>query len=114
MLYRGRLWYIKETSYSLFCTETRYCLKTLSSQHEKYKQEIIRHITSSDDVFFHWINATADFEIDYDEVHEMLLEKMVELCVTMRGFSYASGWMEKFKKITKQSTQQSKSLRREQ
>ena len=31
MLDRGGLWYIKETSYSLFCAieeETRYCLKT--------------------------------------------------------------------------------------
>ena len=38
MLDRGGLWYIKETSYSLFCAieeETRYCLKTLSSQHGK-------------------------------------------------------------------------------
>ena len=116
MLDRGGLWSIKETSYLLFCAieeETRYCLKTLSSQHGKCKQEILRHITSNDDVLFHWIITTADFEIDDEEVHEVLLEKIVELYITVREFSYASGWMEKFKKVTKQSTQQSKSLRRD-
>jgi len=46
-------------------------------------------------------------------VHEVLLKKIVELYITIRGFSYASGWMEKFKKVTKQSTQRSKSLRRD-
>ena len=103
MLDRGGLWYIKETSYSLFCAieeETRYCLKTLSSQHGKCKQEIIRCITSNDDVLFYWIITTADFEID-DEVHEVLLGKIVELYITIRGFSYASRWMENFKESYK-------------
>ena len=113
MLDRGGLWYIKETSYSLFCAieeETRYCLKILSSQ---CKQEIIRRITSNDDVLFHWTITTADFEINDEEAHEVLLEKIVELYITIRGFSYASGWTEKFKKVTKQSTQRSKSLHRD-
>ena len=54
---------------------------------------------------FYWFIATADFEIDDEQVHKMLLKMIVELYITMRGFSYASEWMEKFKKSTKQSTQ---------
>lgn len=116
MLDRGGLWYVKETTYSLFLVieeEARQCLKTLSSQHAKCKKEIIADVTSNDDVLFYWIIATADFEIDDEEVHEMLLKMIVELYITIRGFSYASGWMEKYKQYSKQSTQRSKSLRRD-
>ena len=114
MLDRGGLWYVYQGNklFTVPCYRRknyRHCLKTLSNQHGKCKQEIIRYITSNDDVLFHWIITTADFEIDDEEVHEVLLKMIVELYITMR---YASGWMEKFKKVTKQSTQQSKSLHR--
>ena len=104
MLDRGGLWYVKDRTYSLFLAieeEVRQCLKTLSIQHAKCKKEIIECVTSNEDVLFYWIIATADFEIDDEEVHEMLLKMIVELYITMRGFSYANGWMEKFKKSTK-------------
>ena len=116
MMDRGGLWYVKETTYSLFLAieeEARQCLKTLSSQRPKCKQEIVKIIISNEDVLFYWIIATADFEIEDEEIHDMLLNMIVELYVTMRGFSYASMWMEKFKKSFKKSTQRSKSLRRD-
>jgi len=50
---RGGLWYIKETTYSLSVSieeETRECLKTPSSPTPKSKEEIIKSITSSEDV----------------------------------------------------------------
>ena len=103
-------------TYSLFLSieeETRECLKTLLNPTSKCKEEIIKVITTSENVLFYWLIATADFEIDDNEVHELLLQMIVELYVTMRGFSYASSWMEKFKQSTKKSTQQSKSLRRD-
>ena len=62
---------------------------------------------------FYWTIASADFEIDDDEVHNVLLKMIVELYVTMRGFSYASMWMEKYKKSSKKPTQRSNSLRRD-
>ena len=32
---------------------------------------------------FHWLIATADFEIDDKETHDALLKMIVELCVTI-------------------------------
>ena len=93
--------------------ETRQCLKTLSSSHPKCKQEIVMSITSDEDVLFYWVISTADLEVENKEIHNILLNMIVELYVTMRGFSYASMWMEKFKKSSKKSTQRSKSLRRD-
>ena len=114
MIDRGGLWYIKESTYSLFLAieeETRQCLKALSNQCSKCQQEIVKMILSNEDVLFYWTIASAGFEID-DEVHDVLLKMIVELYVTMRGFSYASMWMKKYKKSSKKSTQHSKSLHR--
>ena len=115
MIDRGRLC-IKESTYSLFLAieeETRQCLKALSNQCSKCKQEIVKMILSNEDILFYWTIASADFEIDDEEVHDVLLKIIVELYVTMRGFSYASMWMEKYKKFSKKSTQHSKSLHRD-
>ena len=88
MLDRGGLWYIKDKTYSLFLAikkETRQCLQLLSTQHAKCKKVIIEHVTCNEDVLFYRIIATVDFEIDDEEVHQTLLEMIVELCITMRS-----------------------------
>ena len=73
----------------------------------------LKKVTSCEDVQFYWLITSADFEIDDRETHETLLQMIVELYLTMRGFSYASVGMEKFKQATKKSTQRSKSLCRD-
>lgn len=116
MMDRGGLWHIKESTYSLFLSieeEIRCCLKTLITPTPKSKCEIIKMVITSEDVQFYWIIASADFEFDDRETHETLLHMIVELYLTMRGYSYASAWMEKFKQSTKKATQRSKSLRRD-
>ena len=50
-------------------------------------------IMASDDVQFYWIIVAADFEIDDEEVHKILLSMVVELFLTMRGFSYVSSYV---------------------
>ena len=93
----------------------RECLKMLlgSNPAAGKKEEIVEKVISSDDVEFYWLISTADFEIGEKEVHSALLKEIVQLYVTIRGFSYASFWMEKFKQSAKKSTQRSKSLRRD-
>ncbi|XP_065917789.1 uncharacterized protein [Dysidea avara] len=95
--------------------EVRECLKMLlgSNPAAGKKEEIVEKVTSSDDVEFYWLISTADFKIGEKEVHSALLKEIVQLYVTIRGFSYASFWMEKFKQSAKKSTQRSKSLRRD-
>lgn len=76
MMDRGGLWHVKETTYALFVSieeEIRDCLQTLVSPTPKSKSEILKKVTSSEDVQFYWLITTADFEIDDREVHETLL-----------------------------------------
>ena len=116
MMDRGGLWHVKETTYSLLLSieeEIQCCLRTLTTATPKSKCEIIKQVTSSEDVQFYWLITTADFEFDDRETHETLLYMIVELYLTIRGYSYASAWMEKFKQFTKTATQRSKSLRRD-
>ena len=54
----------------------------------------------------------ANFEVDDLDTHSTLLNMIVDLFITIRGFSYSNAWIEKFKQKEKTTTQKSKSLRR--
>ena len=111
---RKGLWNVKKTIYALFLSaeeEIRDCLKTLVSHPApKSKCEILKKVTNSKDVHFYWLITMAKFEIDDRETHTTFLQMIVELYLTMMGYSYASVWMEKFIQAIKKSTC-SKSLR---
>jgi len=114
---RGGLLYMKETTYSLFLSieaELREHLQALTGLEPTSSADVmIKEITSSEDVLFFWHICSADFEIEDNEVHDMLLQMILKLYVTMRGHSYSNALMEKFKQSKKKSTQRSKSLRRD-
>ena len=48
--------------------------------------------------------AAAGFEIEDVDVHNLLLRLIADLYLTIRGFSYASAWMEYYKQAKKKST----------
>ena len=113
---RGGLYHVKETMFQLFCaieSQVRSALEALTKPCSPSKLDMIKKVIDDDDVQFYWIISTADFEIDDTETHNLLLYKIVELFITMRGFSKASAWMEKYKQSAKKTTQRSKSLRRD-
>ena len=113
---RGGLYHVKETTFQLFCAiegQVRSLLEALTKPCSSSKLEMIRKVIEDEDVQFYWIISTADFEIDDTETHDLLLYKIVELFITMRGFSKASAWMKKYKQSVKKTTQRSKSLRRD-
>ena len=101
---RGGLWHIKSTTYQLFYAiecQIRVALSVLLKPSPPSKAEMIKTIASNEDVQFHWLIATAEFEIDDKETHEVLLAKIVQELLTIRSFSKAGAWMEKFKQTTK-------------
>ena len=114
---RGGLWHVRENTFYFFCAleeEVQLQLKQLAQSAHAARKKMIEAITTSDDVQFYWLIVTADFDDDDDEeVKSVLLSMITELYLTMRGFSFASNWVEKFKQSAKKSTQKSKSLRRE-
>lgn len=63
----------------------------------------------NDNVQF-WSNVCSDWE---EEICDILLELIVNEWVTIRGFSYASAWVEKLKQETKMTTEKSKGLRKQ-
>ena len=113
---RGGLWHVRETTFQLLCAleeEVRSQLHALSSPNTSgLRSQIVDKLINSEDVHFYWCITTADFNVEDDEVHNYLLRMIVNLFVTVRGFSYASSWIEHHKQSLKKSTQRSKSLRK--
>ena len=58
-----------------------------------------------DDVLFHWSILAMNWD---NEEADALLPLIAEQWVTVRGFSFASAWMEKFKQTNKKSIQKNK------
>ena len=65
-------------------------------------------IIGNQDVVFYWSIAAAQFD---EKEAELLLEKITDLWITVRGFAYTSGWLEQYKQKEKKGIQKSKSLR---
>ena len=73
-------------------------------------QDIIKEILDDEDVQFKWTLVSQDLDT-YEEGQE-LLQEVVHLWVTIRGFSIASTWIETYKQATKQTKQKSTGLRK--
>lgn len=111
---RGGLWHVQENTHSFFLCleeEIRPLLPSLLSETDR-KEKIINELSTNEDVLFYWLIVGADFEEDDERVHTELLKRIIELFVTIRGFSCASGWLEKYKQLSKKGIQKSKSLRK--
>ena len=113
---RGGLYHVKETTFQLFVAledEVRKYLGQLSSPNAmRVKDRFISSLCDCEDVLFCWCITAADFDIVDTDVHNHLLKMIIDLFVTVRGFSYASEWMEHYKQAHKKCTQCSKSLRK--
>lgn len=100
---RGGLWHVKESTFQLMCAfeeEIRKHLNTLSSTGgctPGVKEKFVGTLMSSEDVQFYWCIVTANFEADDPEVHDCILKMIIQLFVTVRGFAYASSWIEHYK-----------------
>ena len=111
---RDGLWHIRENTHSFFLCleeEIRVHLQSLLTESNR-KEKIIEELRTNEDVQFYWLIVGADFEEDDQAVHNELLRRILELFVTIRGFSYAGAWLEKYKQDAKKGTQKSKSLRK--
>ena len=71
-------------------------------------KHLLCKITSDEDVHFNWCITAADFG---EAEEKILLEMIIELWVTIRGFSFVSGWIEQYKQANKKTLQKSKALR---
>ena len=73
------------------------------------KEELIKTVASNEEVQFMWSMLSVDID---DSFSYELLDDIIKLWVTIRGFSTVSAWMEEYKQTTKTNTQKYKGLRK--
>ena len=109
---RGGLTFINSLTLELFLAmelELRSHFQVLQRQGD-FIAQATSAIKSNDDVLFFWSMLSAE----WDETSATnLFDRIIHLWITIRGFSYASAWMEKYKNAKKVSTQKSKGLRKQ-
>ena len=110
---RGGLFRINDAVYGLFYELEKLVRKTLlrlmTRDVERGKKEIVDEVTSDSSVQFHWSMIAADLD---EEIGQQLLVEIVQLWLTVRGFSVAGAFVEQYIQITKASTRKSTSLRK--
>ena len=108
---RGGLTKINNDTYELFVAMELELRKHLSSKEVPVLSEDTKQaILQSDTVQFIWSIVSSEWE---GEIGDILLNMMINEWVTIRGFSYASAWIEQYKKATKTTTEKSKGLRKQ-
>lgn len=74
------------------------------------KQKLQKKISESDDVQFYWAIVSAEWE---EGESQALLGMIVEHWITVRGFSFTSGWLERYKQANKKLIQKTKGVRKQ-
>ena len=108
---RGGLTHINDIAFQAFLAMEIELRKHLDSQcaPPNFKTDITKKVLENEDVAFYWSILSADWE---EQDSQALLELMVNMFITIRGFSYASAWVEKYKAASAKSLQKSKGLRK--
>ena len=76
--------------------------------HEGMKDTAMKALLKSDDLLFEWCLIAVEAD---DDISTLVLEKIVELYVTVRGFAFAKSCMEMYKQVKKKTVQKSRALR---
>ena len=110
---RGGLTKITTEAYRLFnsiemCVRRHLTILRADKMDETFKAKLMELVIKDDDVLFYWCLAG---QIEGDEAADKSLAMMVNMWITIRGFSFAKSIMEIYKQETKKGTEKAKSLR---
>ena len=67
-------------------------------------------IATDEDVLFYWSIISAEWE---EKEEQILLQMLIEMWVTVRGFSFAKSMLEMYKQAQKKTVQKSKGVRKQ-
>ena len=70
----------------------------------------MQKMKSNEDIQFVWCLVSSDWD---EASADALLEMIISEWIKIRGFSYASAWVEKFKSQQQKTTQKAKGLRKQ-
>ena len=83
----------------------------IGSRSQNPQREIIENqIKANNDVLFYWCTVSAEWE---EDTAAKLLDMILKLWITIRGFSGVNGWLEKYKQMNKRTVQKSKGVRKQ-
>ena len=107
----GGLTRVSSLTYEIFLSmELELSTHLQPTSNENFIQQATCSIKSSEDVVFFWSMISAG----WDEVSATnVLDRVISLWITIRRFSHASIWIEKYKSEQKKTTQKSKGLRKQ-
>ena len=110
---RGALKHISDSTYMLFlCIELelrKHLRDGCASEKSGVREKAVESILENEDMLFYWSLVSVDWE---EEESKVLLKKIVEHWVTLRGFSFTGAFLEMYKRNNKKSVQKSKGLRK--
>ena len=110
LINRGGLTRVNHTTFEMFVAMEYELRKHIHRGQTLNLEHITTAITENEDVLFLWSLVSADWE---DSSASELLQMVVNQWVKIRGFSYASAWVEQYKVAQKQTTQKSKGVHKQ-
>ncbi len=102
---RGGLWHVSDTTYTIFYMMEEEIRKHLIAKCAKTYSEGVKNKIL--DAILSLMTSSLD-----DNISTMILRKMSELYLTIRGFAFASSCLELYKQQHHKKTQKSKALRK--
>ena len=114
MVDRGGLFKVNNETFSFFIElemKLRYHLLHIFTENaDTQKGSIISSLMDDDSILFSWIFISR--ELDENDSKE-LLHQVIEMWLTIRGYSTAGAWMEHYKQIKKDVIQGKHALRKD-
>ena len=114
---RGGLFPLNENSFAMFIEIEKYVryylpkhVLSTTADKKSFKDNVHRKVVDNENVQFYWTLLSQ--EIDNLEHAQELLQEIVKLWVTVRGFSLTATWMECYKVKEKKTLQKSTGLRK--
>ena len=113
---RGGLFDVSDEAFHLFVAiemamRDRLATHLQSSSTQDSKGKIVDHVIGDCDVQFYWSLLSVDIRDDKDSLE--LLRRVVELWLTIRGYSMSKMWMENYKCAVNTTTKGKKGLRKD-
>eukprot|EP00731_Ephydatia_muelleri_P004466 Em0002g642a len=108
---RGGLTFVNDLTFEIFVAmELEIHIHLQGPQQPVNLSSIAPAIKNNEDVLFLWSMLSAGWS---ESAGSTLLDMVISMWVGIRGFSYSSAWVEKYKKEHKRTTQKSKGLRKQ-
>ena len=91
------LWHVNDTTYTFFTVMEKvirhlFTTKQLDQlSQENSKEQMIEHLMHNGDILFQWCFLTTSTQ---ESVASLLLQQIVELYITIRGFRFATSCVE--------------------